>query len=152
MAVVAPSPHHEGMTVMTDDAVLFPTSGVDADEPYGGRDPAHHLYAHAAGVLASAQALEASADDPGTVAALAPTLACVETSLAALAQATNRLRVHTLRRLADPVLTDDDLVATHRAEISTALERLAGVLDQGSFACTRARGAIDPVNDELTAL
>ena len=152
MAVVAPSPHHEGMTVMTDDAVLLPRSDVDADEPYGGRDPAHHLYAHAAGVLASAQALEASADDPGTVAALAPTLACVETSLAALAQATSRLRVHALRRLTDPVLGLDEHTARHRAELATTLERLAGVLDQGSFACTRARAAIDSVNDELTAI
>jgi predicted nucleic acid-binding protein len=140
------------MTAMTDPSLLFTTSGVEADEPYGGRDPAQELYAHAAGVLANAQALEASASDPGTVAALAPTLACFETSLAALAQATSRLRVHALRRLTDPVLGPDEHTARHRAELATTLERLAGVLDQGSFACTRARAAIDSVNDELTAI
>ena len=137
---------------MTEPALLPTTSGVDADEPYGGRDPAHDLYAYAAGLLANAQALEAAATDPATVAALAPTLACVETSLGALAQATSRLRVHTLRRLVDPVLGDDEHVGRHRGEIAAALERLSGVLDQASFASTRARESIDPVSDELTAL
>ena len=137
---------------MTPLPPLAPTSAVNADEPYGGRDPAHDLYAYAAGLLANAQALEAAADDPATVAALAPTLACAETSLAALARATSRLRVHALRRLTDPVLGADEDTARHRAEIAAALERVAGVLDQGSFACTRAREAIDPVVDELTAL
>ena len=112
---------------MTDPSLLLTTSGVDADEPYGGRDPAQELYAHAAGVLANAQALEASAGDPGTVAALAPTLACFETSLAALAQATSRLRVHALRRLTDPVLgLDERHGAAIARELATTLERLAG--------------------------
>lgn len=141
-----------GMTAMTEPALLPTAAGIGDDTPYGGRDPAHDMYAHAAGLLANAQALEAAtADSPATVAALAPTLACLETTLVALAQATGRLRVHTLRRLADPVLGDDDL-GRHRAEIAVAFERLSGVLDQGSFACTRAREAIEPVNDELTVL
>jgi hypothetical protein len=142
----------EGMTAMTDPSLLPSSSGVDADEPYGGRDPARELYAHAAGVLENAQALEAAASDPATVAALAPTLACFETSLAALAQATSQLRVHALRRLTDPVLANYMDLGRHRAEIAAALERLTGVLDQGSFACTRTREAIEPVNFELTAL
>ena len=86
------------------------------------------------------------------MAALTPTLACVETSLAALAHATSQLRVHALRRLTDPLLANDMDLGRHRAEIAAALERLAGVLDQGSFACTRTREAIEPVNFELTAL
>jgi len=40
-----------------------------------GRDPAHALYAHAAGLLASAQSLEAATQAQGAVAAMAPTLA-----------------------------------------------------------------------------
>jgi hypothetical protein len=140
------------MTAMTAPSPLPTASGVGPDAHYGGRDPAHDLYAHAAGVLANAQALEAATEAPATVAALAPTLACVETSLAALAQATSRLRAHTLRRLAEPVLSADEHTGRHQIEISATLERLAGVLDQGSFACTRAREALDPVGDELTAL
>ena len=41
----------------------------------------------------------------------APTLACLETSLAALASATERLRGHALERLTDPVLATEDLRA-----------------------------------------
>ena len=116
MAVVAPSPHHEGMTVMTDDAAL------SADLRRGRRPALRRPRSRARAVRARRRCARERAGAgglggrPGAVAALAPTLACVETSLAALAHATERLRVHTLRRLADPVL-DDGSVARHRAEI-----------------------------------
>jgi hypothetical protein len=109
------------------------------------------LYEHAAGLLASAQSLEAATQEAGAVSATTATLACVETSLAALASAIGRLRGHALERLSEPVLPSGDL-RPQRAEIALALERLAGVLDQGSFACGRARSAIEPVHDELRAL
>jgi hypothetical protein len=149
MEMGATGRHHAAMTTIIDPARSI-LAHTDDDLPHGGRDPAHVLYAHAAGVLANAQALEAAADSPGAVAALAPTLACLETSLAALAHATARLRSHALRRLEDPVLDTVDR-PRHRAELAFELERLAGVMDQGSFACTHAREAIDPVSDELTA-
>jgi hypothetical protein len=75
----------------------------------------------------------------------------VETSLAALASAVERLRGQALERLSDPVLPNEDL-RPQRAEIAQALERLAGVLDQASFACGRARTAIEPVHAELRAI
>jgi hypothetical protein len=114
----------------------------------GGRDPAHAAYEHASYLLASAQLLEAATHEPAAVSATAPTLACVEASLAALASAVGRLRGHMLERLLDPVLQSQDL-RPERAEIALQLERLAGVLDQASFASQRARTALEPVEDEL---
>jgi hypothetical protein len=64
------------------------------DPPAAGRDPAQALYEHAAGLLASAGALRAAAHEPGTAAALGPTLACVEASLDALADVAEQLRNH----------------------------------------------------------
>src|SRR3954470_23824196 len=113
-----------------------------------GRDPAHTLYKHAAALLASAQSLEAATHTPGAVAATAPSLACLETSLAALATAVGRLRGHTLERLSEPVLPRE-VLRPERAEVALQFERLAGVLDQGSFASGRALAAIEPVSDEL---
>jgi hypothetical protein len=127
--------------------VIAPTTEIasDADHP----DPAHDLYANAAGLLASAQAAVAASHQPGAVAALAPTLACLETSLTALSGATERLRRQALAKLAEPLFEDDDL-RRHRGEISARLERLAGVLEQASIAAEQALGAVDPVLDDLT--
>jgi hypothetical protein len=116
-----------------------------------GRDPAHTFYEHAAGLLASAQSLEAAAQEPEALTATPATLACMETTLAALASTAGRLRRHLLERLSDPVLCDEDL-RPQRAEIAQRLERLAGVLDQGSFACGHVRASIEPVEDELRAV
>ena len=117
----------------------------------GGRDPAHELYEHAAGLLESAQALEAAAHARGAVVAVSPTLACLETSLAALADATERLRGQALERLTEPVLPNEDLRA-QRAAIALHLERLAGVLEQASQIARSARDAIEPALAELTVL
>lgn len=112
-------------------------------------DPAHELYAHAAGVLASAQAVDAGSHAPGAVAAIAPTLACLETSLSALAGATERLREHALTRLGAPRFEEDER-RRRRAELSASLERLAGVLEQASIAAEQALAMAEPVLDELT--
>jgi hypothetical protein len=117
----------------------------------GGRDPAHELYDHAASLLATAQALEAATYPADAVAATAPTLSCLETSLAALSGAVERLRRGTLQRLASPVLTDDDLRPL-RAGVSMRMERLAGILEQCSLECAAAREALDPASAELTAV
>src|SRR3954464_5871295 len=53
----------------------------------GGRDPARVLYEHAAGLLGTAHALEAATHASGATTVVAPTLACLETSLIALAGA-----------------------------------------------------------------
>ena len=127
------------------------TSDAGASSATGGRDPAHELYEHAAGLLATAQALEAATHAPGAVAAVSPTLACLETSLAALAGAAERLRHQALERLTDPVLATEDL-RPRRADVALQLERLAGVLEQGSRACANARDSIEPVLTELTAI
>jgi hypothetical protein len=120
-------------------------------DPMGARDPAHTLYEHAAGLLACAQSLQAATQAPGAIAATAPTLACVETSLSALSGAIDELRGHVLARLTDPVLGGDDL-RPQRAEVALALERLAGILEQGTLASERARDSIEPVQDELRVI
>jgi hypothetical protein len=120
-------------------------------EPTGGRDPAHALYEHAAGLLASAQSLQAASQAPGAVAATAPTLACLNASLSALTGAIDGLRGRALERLSDPVLPGDDL-RPQRAELAQQLERLAGILEQGSRAAQTALESIEPVNDELRAI
>ena len=137
------------MTLMTAFTPII--DDARAYDATGGRDPAHELYEHAASLLTTAQALEAATHDPGAVAAVAPTLACWEASLAALASATARLRGHTLERLTEPVLVTENLRA-RRGDVALQLERLAGVLDQSSLACTRARDSLEPVLTELTAM
>ena len=89
--------------------------------------------------------------EPGAVAAVAATLACWEASLVALAGATERLRRHALERLSDPVLANENLRAD-RADVALQMERLAGVLEQSSLACARARDSLEPVLNELTAI
>lgn len=141
-----------GMTALLDPTRLdTDLTGPREHLPGAGRDPAHALYRHAAQLLASAQSLEAAARPDGAVAATAATLACMETSLAALASVVGHLRGQVLERLSDPVLPGEDL-RPRRAEIAVALERLAGVLDQSSFASGRALTTIEPVADELRAI
>jgi hypothetical protein len=138
------------MTALTDPPRT--TSGAsDTHPPSGGRDPAHELYEHAAGLLAAAQALEAAAHAPGSVSAVAPTLTCVQSSLVALAGTVDRLRSHALDRLTDPVLDVEDLRPL-RADIASRLERLAGVLDQGAIVASRTRDSMEPALIELTAI
>src|SRR4029079_6359199 len=79
------------MSAMT----LHKTPAVDLDRaPHGGRDPAHVAHDHAAALPTSARALARATRDPGAVPALAPTLACLDVSLDALAAAVERLRTH----------------------------------------------------------
>jgi hypothetical protein len=108
-------------------------------------------YDHAAALLTSARALEVATRDPGAVPALAPTLACLDVSLDALAAAVERLRTHALERLADPILPAEDMRA-RRAEIAADLARLAGLLAQGAETTTQAQRSLAPVADELTVI
>jgi hypothetical protein len=142
------------MEVMT--AIMELTAPVGrTDNPQnsfaGGRDPAHELYDHAAGLLATAQALEVATRPPEAVAAVGPTLACIETSLVALDDAVENLRRSALQRLAAPVLTTGDLRPL-RADVSLRMERLAGILRQGALECEAARDALEPAAVELTVI
>jgi hypothetical protein len=138
------------MTALTDPPRTSPRAA-DGHSPTSGRDPAHELYEHAAGLLATAQALEVATHAPGSIAAVAPTLTCVQSSLVALAGAVDRLRGHALDRLTDPVLQVEDLRPL-RADIAMRLERLAGILDQGSVVAGRTRDSMEPALNELTAI
>jgi hypothetical protein len=138
------------MTALTEPTRTSPRA-VDTHSPTSGRDPAHELYEHAAGLLATAQALEVATHAPGSIAAVAPTLTCVQSSLVALAGAVDRLRGHALDRLTDPLLEVEDLRPL-RADIAVRLERLAGVLEQGSVVAGRTRDSMEPALTELTAI
>src|SRR3954470_17859994 len=140
----------EVMTAMIELTTPTPT-GVVRNTFAGGRNPAHQLYDHAAGLLAAAQALEAATHPPDAVAAIAPTRACIEASLSGLNGAVERLRRRALQRLSAPVLTTEDLRSL-RADVSLRLERLAGMLEQCSLECATAREALEPAAAELTAV
>jgi small-conductance mechanosensitive channel len=132
------------LTIPTEAAARRPDPG-----EAGGRDPAHELYEHAAGVLASAQALEAATHADGAVAAVSPTLTCLETALAALAEATERRRAPARERLTDPGLLNEGL-RVQRTDLAAQLDRLAGILGQASETSASARAAVEPLLSELT--
>jgi hypothetical protein len=141
----------EVMTALMERTKPMSRTSTPRNSFAGGRDPAHELYDHAAGLLATAQALEAATHPPAAVAAIAPTLACMETSLVALNRAVERLCRRALQRLSAPLLTTEDLRPV-RADVSLNLERLAGILEQSALACATAREALEPAAAELTAI
>ena len=100
------------------------------------RDPARDLYDHAAGLLASARALEAAARAPGASAALGPTLACVEASLEALAQDAEHLSEHALGERSQDA--DRDVLAT-RGEAEQRFTLLVAALADARVACAASR-------------
>jgi hypothetical protein len=112
--------------------------------PAAGRDPAEALYEHAAGLLASAGALRAAAHEPGTAAALGPTLACVEASLDALASVAEQLRNHAVERRSG---TGAVRHATGLAgsEVEERFRDLIDALESSRAACAYARVAVGPV-------
>jgi GTP cyclohydrolase IA len=124
----------DGMPVMTPCVLRAPRD--PNRQPEAGRGAAHVAYDHAAALLASAQALEAAARASGAIPALAPTLACIEASLEALALTAERLRGHTLERLSDPVLPAGGRAAEEIifGEITTGasndLEKVTGTAKQ----------------------
>ena len=139
------------MTAMLELTAPMPNTDAARNSFAGGRDPAHELYDHAAGLLATAQALEAATRQSDAVAAAAPTLACIEASLVALGDAVESLSRSALQRLMAPVLTTEDLRPL-RADVSLRMERLAGTLRQGAFESAAAREALEPAAAELTAV
>jgi hypothetical protein len=141
----------EVMTATMELPAAMPRTADAHNSFAGGRDPAHELYDHAAGLLATAHALEAATLPSESVAAIVPTLSCIETSLVALNGAVEGLRRLALQRLTAPVLTAEDLRPL-RADVSLRMERLAGILEQCSLECAAAREALDPAADELTAV
>ena len=120
-------------------------SDADAGNPPAARrDPAHALYEQAAGLLASAGALQAAAHAPGTEAALGPTLACLEASLHALAGVAERLRDQAVR---SPLPTGPMRHETSPAgsEVEERFRDLIEALEHSRVACASARVAVGPV-------
>jgi hypothetical protein len=101
-----------------------------------GGDAGRALFGHAAELLAAAKAVEATARAPGTAPAVGPTLACIEASLGALAQASERLREHALQ--STPGSSDDRRLLRLRSENSRRLHRLSAALEEARAAAYAA--------------
>jgi hypothetical protein len=101
------------------------------------RQPATGVFEHAAGLLASAQALEAAARTPGAEAAIGPMLACLELTFDALVHAVGQMRGHALESFARSGTDRDIRLAS--AEAEQRFGALAAVLDDCRDACILAR-------------
>lgn len=146
MARCGAGPHAEHMFLSLNPAA--PDLTQPDHTPDDGLDAAHAAYGHAAGLLASAQALEASTRAAGSAPASAPALACIETALEALSLTVESVRSHALERLGDPWAATEAQRA-RRARVAADLSRLAGTLEQAAAAGGPARGAIASIADEL---
>jgi hypothetical protein len=101
------------------------------------------LYEHAAGLLAVAGALQAAAHQPGAAAALSPTLACLEASLEALADAADRLGVHAVEHLFDADSSPAESPVA-RAEAQQRFKSVVDALQRARAECAFARVAVGP--------
>ena len=113
------------------------------------RQPGSAVFEHAAVLLASAQALEAAAGEPGAEAAVGPMLACLDLSFNALAQAVEQLRGDTLEPLARSA-TDRELRSAS-AEAAQRFGALVAVLADCRDACDMARRSVTALQGELIA-
>jgi hypothetical protein len=121
MVVAASSSHDRAMTSTVHDSTE------------AARQPGTAVFEHSAVLLASAQALEAAAGEPGAETALGPMLACLELSLDALAHAVGQLRGNAL-----------EPGAQH-------FGALAAALADGRDGCALARSSLAPIQGALTA-
>lgn len=146
MVVAQDRGHDGGMTARERRvrAVPFHTDAGASDPPTAGRDSAHALYEHAAGLLASAGALRAATHEPVTAAALGPTLACVEASLDALGDVAEQLRNHSVERRSG---TGAVRHATGLAgsEVEERFSDFVEALESSRAACAYTRVAVGPV-------
>ena len=133
------------MTAMTCRPMSAPPSRFDASASNPARedapDPAHALDGHAAGLLASARALQAAAHAPGAAAALGPTLACLEASLDALAAVAKLLGDQAVEPTPESAAVGTEL-GLARAEVEQRFRHLIGALEGSRVACAHARVAV----------
>jgi hypothetical protein len=137
MVVAALASHDRPMTSTTHDSTET------------APQPGTAVFEHSAVLLASAQALEAAAREPGAETALGPMLACLDLSLDALAHAVEQLRGNALEPVARSA-TDREI----RFAITEAAQQfgaLVAVLADGRDACVLARSSVAPIQGELTA-
>jgi hypothetical protein len=80
--------------------------------------------------------MEATVLAPGTAPAIGPTLACMEASLAALAQAAEQMREHALQ--STPSSSHHRRLQPLRRETIRRYERLCAALEEGRAACAAA--------------
>jgi hypothetical protein len=119
------------------------------DSTEAARQPRTAVFEHAAVLLASAQALEAAAGEPGAETALGPMLACLDLSLDALAHAVEQLR----RNALEPV-TRSETDREIRFAVTEAAQQfgaLVAVLADCRDACILAGSSVAPIQGELTA-
>jgi hypothetical protein len=113
------------------------------------RQPGTAVFEHAAVLLASAQALEAAAGEPGAEAALGPMLACLELSFDALAHVIEQLRGDALEPVARSATDREVRVAS--ADAVQRFGALVAVLADCRDACVLARSSVVPIQGEVVA-
>ena len=106
-------------------------------------DPAHALHGQAAGLLASAGALQAAAHAPGAAAALGPTLACLEASLDALAAVAKLLGDQAVEPTSESAAARTE-PALAGPEVEQRFRHLIRALEGSRVACASARVAVGP--------
>jgi hypothetical protein len=125
------------------------TTTMTHDSTGTARQPGTAVFEHAAVLLASAQALEAAAGEPGAEAAIGPMLACLDLSFNALAHAVEQLRGDALDPLARS--TTDRELRSASAEAEQRFRALVAVLADCRDACDMARRSMAPLQGELPA-
>ena len=106
-------------------------------------DAARSLHEHAAGVLASAGALQAAARTSGSASAIGPTLACLEASFDSLAGVAKHLGDHATGHRRGEMVPTTTVPAEW--EIEHRFRDLITAVREAQIACGHARDAVGPV-------
>jgi hypothetical protein len=106
-------------------------------------DPARSLYEQAAGLLASAGALQAAARTSESASALGPTLALVEASFDALADVAKHLGDQAIGHPRGEMVPTTTVPAEW--EIEHRFRDLITAVGEAQIACGHARDAVGPV-------
>jgi hypothetical protein len=125
-----------------------PRTSTTHDSTETARQPGTAVFEHAAVLLASAQALEAAAGEPGAATAPGPMLACLDLSLDALAHAVEQLRGNALELVARSATDRESRFAI--TDAAQQFGALAALLADGRDACVLARSSVVPIQGELT--
>jgi hypothetical protein len=127
----------------------LPMTSTTHDSTETTRQPGTAVFEHAAVLLASAQALEAAAGEPGAETALGPMLACLDLSLDALTHAVEQLRSNALEPVARS--EPDREIRFAVTEAAQQFGALVAVLADCRDACILARSSVAPIQGDLTA-
>jgi hypothetical protein len=116
------------------------------------RDPSNDLYDRACDLVVAAEEIRAAAAQPGSAAAIAATVGCLEASLEALADAAAGMRREAARQLArsDPSGGRDAGIDASPALADREFSELVDALRAAHLAADAMRERVGPLLAELT--